>query len=184
MPLKKVTPSQSAMENVDFSNAGCVITREFLDLLLNNNQSLHQQLVDLNEKTVDQNAQATLHRLTDIMEIVLHSSTSATNLDSKMGQAHRSSFNGQYESLYVEFRWRNYEETQTNCWPMTQQKDFLEEGWYCYSSQPSLVTKRIKLCSQVIAIILVIMIINCQYTLLLTDILLSLGELMMKRVTQ
>ena len=116
MPLKEVTPSQSAMENVDFSNAGCVITREFLDLLLNNNQSLHQQLVDLNEKAVDQNAQATLHRLTDIMDMVLHSSTSATILDSKMGQAHRSSFNGQYESLYVEFRWRSYEETQkTNC---------------------------------------------------------------------
>ena len=89
MPLtkEKVTLSQSAMEDVNFSNAVCLITGESLDLLLNNNQSLHQKLVDLNEKMLDlnQNVQQTLHRLTDIMEnMVQHSSNSATSLDSKL----------------------------------------------------------------------------------------------------
>ncbi len=90
MPTKKnPTLSQSVLENLEFSDAVCVITRESMDLLLNNNASLQQQTLELNKQTakLNTNLVKTLDRLTGIMQSMAdQSETSNANLGSKLDQ--------------------------------------------------------------------------------------------------
>jgi hypothetical protein len=82
MPSKKSKLSQSVLEN-----AICIITRESMDLILNNNTKLQQQTLELQKATVqlNNNVVNNLNRLADIMEsMTTHATNSTANLDSKL----------------------------------------------------------------------------------------------------
>ena len=86
-PKPKPRVSQSVLEALEGSNAVCIITRESLELLLNNNTSLQQQTLELQKQTVQLNTNVVnnLNRLADIMDsMTTHATTSTTNLDAKL----------------------------------------------------------------------------------------------------
>ena len=87
MPSKKSKLSQSVLENLEGSDAICIITRESMDLILNNNTKLQQQMLELQKATVqlNNNVVNNLNRLADIMEsMTTHATNSTANLDSKL----------------------------------------------------------------------------------------------------
>jgi hypothetical protein len=88
MPTKqKPCVNQSVLEALEGSDAVCIIPRESLELLLNNNTSLQQQTLELQKQTVQLNTNVVnnLNRLADIMDsMTTHATTSTTSLDAKL----------------------------------------------------------------------------------------------------
>ncbi len=85
-PKRNLTLSKSVVDSID-PDAVCVITREAMDLLLNNNKAVQNEILELSKQTAQLNTNlvATMDRLADIMQnMSSHTTTTNTDLGSQL----------------------------------------------------------------------------------------------------